>query len=236
MSGKLHEGMTRTQTSVPAPRRGHATLYALLLAVTMVALIWAVVALLGEGGPEARAQTAGGGSEELAQSPSTDNEKAVVGEREPSYQAFGQKQDPFDPVVSQAETGNATAEAGAGDGSTKARSSTDNGNGGATAQEQAARGQRGGTGTPQNSADSGANGATSQNLNQAPTSTNCEKFKGFARVTCEGEQNVAGPAANNGGNGASPGGQRVVPQGGAGRSSVDEPTQTFRNGGGGVLK
>lgn len=243
----LHEGMTR---SAGRRRGGRAALAALLAALLLLALGWAALSALG-GDHEARAQSSGEDSGELAQAAPEDSaEDGSGGGSEPSYEAFGEPRNPFALVVEPAEEaeestpedqpeGDATTQAG-DDNASDTTSGDDT-----TSSQDNGSGDNGGARQPFGSPAPGGQNPdpprrnTQQSTQEIITGPNGERVDcgnpadEFERIICE-EERRGGFSA--GGGEAGSGGQGPPGSGGSGRSGVGEPAEEFRNGGGGFVK
>lgn len=243
--GTLHEGMTRGATR---PRGGRVALAALMAALLVLALGWAAVSTLG-GDREARAQSSGGGSDELAQAepaPEDEAQDDSGGQSEPSYEAFGEPRNPFALVVEPAEEGGTTETEDGAAQEAAADGGNDNTSSSTTAEDT--------TGSPDNNGP-GGNGAEREPFGstapggQTPNSPGRGVITGpngervdcgdpadeFEQLLCEDRR--GGFSSANGEAGAGSGGGQGPPgSGGSGRSGAGEPAEQFRNGGGGFVK
>lgn len=251
MPSRLHEGMTRTQSPGRGGLQGGRTaLLTLLAALLILTFGWAVVSVIGgDGSREARAQTSeGGGSDEIAQTePAPEGDAGAGGDDSGGdpYAAFGEPRNPFAMVVEPAaeEGGGETTAAGddGGDGSSGGTTATNDNSGSAPNPGSDSTGDSADDGSSQSQDDTGASGQDSGTGGGTVSGPNGEQVDcgnpadDFERILCEERRGGASDA----GSGSQESGEQQQGEpgsGGSGRSGAGEPTESFRNGGGGALK
>jgi len=221
----------------------------LLAGIATLALGWTALSSTGSSGKEARAQVSGRDSaadREIAQVQAPDDDRdASGGAGEEDYAAFGDRENPFDPVVdfASAEGEDGRAEAGTGDARASANAQTpggpeaeanNGGNGGSPAGDITG-GDDASNNTAQSPPNVGTNGeGHGDDIVIGPNGERVDcgnPVDEFEFVICEEELGEEPDSATPG---TAP--QGVPGSGGSGRSGAGETADDFRNGGGGALK
>jgi len=226
----------------------------LLAGIATLALGWTALSSTGSGGKEARAQVSGQDSaadRELAQAqPPDDDRDASGGAGEEDYAAFGNRENPFDPVVEFASEDDGDAGEGGGgsgnggdggveDSTGDGGENTSTGGVGDPDVEPTPSGDI--TGQPPRNGDANGDGSANGDgdivIGPNGERVDCgNPVDEFEFVICEEELGEEPDSATPGT--APQGGQpQGVPgSGGSGRSGAGETADDFRNGGGGALK